>query len=415
MIGRAAARASQIVVTVLVMNAGCERGPNERPSSEQHPEWHVAATPAAVIGAWKGAPEYLFDRIRWVGIVGDDRVAIADGGSLSIRIFDTAGQHVRTFGREGSGPGEFRAPLGVWFSPPDTIHVFDAGLRRVSSFMVNGSLVGTRALAATGPLAYFATALSNGGLVLFWSETVRTGGEQRFTTGNPAIVPDAVHYEYIDPRGEHVGRLALEPGRWRYAPAGGVRPQSQGPVPALPAGAPVISHPFSPRPIHLARGDTIFLTDGMRPAVVARTSEGEIVRTIPLPPRALGSIETATVRLRRALEERADELNLGRLPSIPRVDSLPRIAAMLMDDQGFFWAKQYDPGTDASPLLPRRLYLAPHGGDWWVLDDRGNVEATVQLPAGFILKAVRGSLLAGITVDSMDVERVVLYRLLDRS
>ncbi len=54
---------------------------------------------------------------------------VAGGGFLNI--YDTAGKTVRTIGRKGGGPGEFRSPLRVAVGSGDTLYVIDDGNARI--------------------------------------------------------------------------------------------------------------------------------------------------------------------------------------------------------------------------------------------------------------------------------------------
>lgn len=72
----------------------------------------------------------------------DGSVIVADQGSQSILIIDSSGRHVRTLGRIGRGPGEFTGLRNIGFLG-DTIWAVDGGLRRVSMFTLDGSLLRT--------------------------------------------------------------------------------------------------------------------------------------------------------------------------------------------------------------------------------------------------------------------------------
>jgi hypothetical protein len=50
----------------------------------------------------------------------------------SIKVFDAAGRFERSFGREGSGPAEFRLILGLHVLDGDTLVVFDGSSRRMT-------------------------------------------------------------------------------------------------------------------------------------------------------------------------------------------------------------------------------------------------------------------------------------------
>ncbi len=59
-------------------------------------------------------------------------VIVADGSQQAIFFFDRAGRLVRTVGREGAGPGEFRSLRWLGWCPDGTLVAFDALLSRLS-------------------------------------------------------------------------------------------------------------------------------------------------------------------------------------------------------------------------------------------------------------------------------------------
>ncbi len=54
-------------------------------------------------------------------------------------MFDRHGQHVRTIGRQGSGPGEFAQVVGLDWAPDGTLWVVDPGNARISLFDTAGA------------------------------------------------------------------------------------------------------------------------------------------------------------------------------------------------------------------------------------------------------------------------------------
>jgi hypothetical protein len=52
----------------------------------------------------------------------------------SIVVFDAEGRHIKTFGREGEGPGELAAVAALFISPGDSLYAIDSGLYRLNVF-----------------------------------------------------------------------------------------------------------------------------------------------------------------------------------------------------------------------------------------------------------------------------------------
>ena len=98
--------------------------------------WGAEATlvPEVSIGELDGAEEYLFGGI-WSIAVDDDRgVYVLDAQARHVRVFDSAGEYVRTLGGRGEGPGEFRSAEAIALLPDGRLVVRDSGRNRVHVF-----------------------------------------------------------------------------------------------------------------------------------------------------------------------------------------------------------------------------------------------------------------------------------------
>jgi hypothetical protein len=60
-----------------------------------------------------GADSVWFGSVADVAVMSDGRFAVLDRLEKQIVLFDTAGSVVRRIGRDGNGPGEFRAPWAL--------------------------------------------------------------------------------------------------------------------------------------------------------------------------------------------------------------------------------------------------------------------------------------------------------------
>ena len=107
-----------------------------------------------------------------VGLIADAQhnIYVADGSE--IRVFDEQGQLVRRFGREGSGPGEFRSLQSIgWLG--DTLLTMDWRNVRIGLMTPTGEWVGQRELPAisgsrirfhqTGPAELYSSAVRRDG------------------------------------------------------------------------------------------------------------------------------------------------------------------------------------------------------------------------------------------------------------
>jgi hypothetical protein len=87
-------------------------------------------------------PDIGFSRIGGIAIDGQGAVYVLESQDRQIRVYDEDGSHIRTFGREGAGPGEFRNARLIGFRH-DTLAVGDASLGRITLFSRTGEVLET--------------------------------------------------------------------------------------------------------------------------------------------------------------------------------------------------------------------------------------------------------------------------------
>ncbi len=75
------------------------------------------------IGELDGEDPYLFSRIFSVAADPLGRILVTDGPAHDVRVFDPDGGFLFRIGGEGDGPGEFRSPCCVGFSPDGELWV----------------------------------------------------------------------------------------------------------------------------------------------------------------------------------------------------------------------------------------------------------------------------------------------------
>ncbi len=116
-------------------------------TEETRPRLELTAT----IGRATGDERYLFGDVRDLAVDGMGRVWVLDNQSRELRVFGSAGDHVRSIGGDGEGPGEFRNPNGIARDPTTRrMWVVDPATSRYTVFDTAGELVETRPRDATG-------------------------------------------------------------------------------------------------------------------------------------------------------------------------------------------------------------------------------------------------------------------------
>ena len=112
--------------------AGCER--TTRNASV--PTWSLRET--VRIGNGDEGPT-SFSWIKGLDEDASGHVYVYEQSTQDIRVFDANGQHLRTIGRRGSGPGELRNAEGIVFASDGALWVRDAANGRFSRFDREGA------------------------------------------------------------------------------------------------------------------------------------------------------------------------------------------------------------------------------------------------------------------------------------
>lgn len=104
----------------------------DRPSQR----WRIGGTPLLALGGAEAAGPTQFFRIVGVVRLTDGSIAVGDGSSREIRIFDVTGAHLHTLGGRGYGPGEFSSLWGLWRVGDSLVGV--DGVGRAQLFAADG-------------------------------------------------------------------------------------------------------------------------------------------------------------------------------------------------------------------------------------------------------------------------------------
>jgi hypothetical protein len=158
----------------------------------------------ATIGVETGADEYMLGEITALHAT-DDEIYVLDSSASKVRVYDFAGNHLRSFGRGGQGPGEFgRFAFGLNVAPDGRVYVGDVANRRISIHSPEGEAIDEIAFSSQVQCCRAGLVLADGGGV--WLQ-VRVADEDgpssragvRVHTvdgpvGEPILVPE-IEYE----------------------------------------------------------------------------------------------------------------------------------------------------------------------------------------------------------------------------
>jgi len=95
--------------------------------------------PVTTIPAEDAGP-YQFTVVFLGLLLPEGRIAVAEGATSEVRLFDAAGVHQGTIGRRGRGPGEFQMVSGLYRYRDDSLLAYDQGERRATVLPLAGGV-----------------------------------------------------------------------------------------------------------------------------------------------------------------------------------------------------------------------------------------------------------------------------------
>jgi len=358
--------------------------------------WSVDPDPALQIGAAEGAPAYQFSD-PWGAIeLADGRIVVTDGQVKEVRIFGPDGRHIRTFGGEGEGPGEFRMGPDLILAGPDTLLAWDLRAWRMSWFDEQGTLLRTQSLGPAlrdrplpGRSAGRGTwRLAPDGSLLLVGYEMQWEGERGWSTQPVVLFPSTD--EWSGP--------AIEIGEF---PSGSYTTVQQRLVLTHPFGI-ASSIAFHPEPfaVHVSDPEcwqvTRFGPDGEVQAVFRAA-----VPRLPITPDLMEIVrDSFTVRAPRNPVVSSPEAFLEALTQLDMPDSIPAIGAVHTDTEGNLW------------VLRRTSRYQPDEPLADVLDPDGTWLGTVRLRDGVVrvLSIGTGNLIV-LARDALDVPYIRVHRI----
>jgi 6-bladed beta-propeller protein len=106
--------------------------------------WPGPATlvPEVVIGALDGPEEYIFGELVSLAVGPAGELFAMDRQVPALRVYNPDGSYRTTFGRDGSGPGEYKRPDGGMAVIGDRLVIRDPGNGRITVYDMSGAHIG---------------------------------------------------------------------------------------------------------------------------------------------------------------------------------------------------------------------------------------------------------------------------------
>lgn len=344
------------------------------------PRWSVEPRPIIDIASTATNGDMLIGTPVWAARLADGGVVVADPGLPGIRFFDASGKPVRSVGRNGEGPGEFRAPQWVGVCSGGHIFTWDWRLYRLTEFDANGALIGSRPVPTVeGP---FTSACSRTGVFGFIGIADPRGAKATDLGGGFMVAEGLAKMALTNSLGVETANLGqISPGEVMASRVGGQRPLGRWTTYAL-------------------SGDRVFVGTAQAPTVEVHDFTGKQVATI----RLAISLRVPT----RALMEAAVDNAVGWAPAparaqmkevmlqVPLPAALPPYKSIHAENDGTLWVVTSFPGDPTTELRG--------------FSSNGAPIATLSLPVGLRVFEVGTDFVLGAFEDASGEERVRAYR-----
>ncbi len=375
---------------VVTDSAGVSIVESREAAWEPGEEWRLDSVPAVRIGGAEEAdPAYDLLQVSDAVRLSDGAIALINNGTSEVRYYDATGGHLRTVGRNGDGPGEFRAMETLDRSAGDTLHVYDYMLRRFTSLAPDGTLLGSRGLRAALEGAFLRplARLADGSWVAT-AQLFRGEGETGVRRDSLTLLRLAPG---VDSIADSIGRF---PATEMYISRGGEGATRFVTFSLVPFG-------LSTRVV--AGGGRIFVGNPERYLIQVYRSDGALERSIRRPVEREPVAESDVARLREhelaETDPRFREQVESKWANAPVAALKPAFAHLTVDSEGALWVEG-----------PRVLDTDAGHAD--VFDPQGRLLGRVPLPASFRITDIGPDYVLGVARDAdTGLEQVRLYRL----
>ena len=326
-------------------------------------------------------------QVRGGAILSDQRIVIANSGNRELRLYSRDGRLIRTIGRPGEGPAEFRAVTNVIVDAADSIFVFDWLLRRISVFSSNGEY------ARSVSTAHLTAGVAQPDLIGFFGRNEILVGLRASIdpTAKPGIQRPEAKYLLIDRQGRIMDTVATVPDAERW-----VRHATQ-------AGAFLTAPlPFGKTTSVAVNSANIIFADQGSPEIRVVNRRGVVARASksPWPSQPLRSSDV----------EKYKEWRLANVPEVGRAGEQRTLAEVPIPTSSPSFGRVHSAMT--GELLIERFRAVPSDpGEAVLLSRDGRQMLKIRVPAKLEIMWIGEGLLLALTKDELDVEAIAVYRI----
>lgn len=358
------------------------------------PVWEVSPEPVAEVS---GNEPPFFGSIGEVAFFRDGAFLVEDNQTDELRLFNSTGNLVRLVGGPGEGPGEFRNITELNVMPGDTFVTYDRRLYRISVFDPSGELAKTvtvtREDGGQGTLALDAWGFGSERFLLHRMsdrDSADSTPRPRRSQRDAVLLPLDGDGMVDGPPIRFTGGYSVQ-----FEGGGTASPFGNEPIVEVSSGALVYGSALD--------YELTVASPDLRPRMILRWGGWKR----PLLAETVNEI-------RRQFEAGWEEVGAAQPELVERIvealfspeimpDTLPVLGPVFFDESGRLWVSRFVPS----------IYTWGEEDSWHVLDADGHPRARIQLPPDAQLRAVSGDRIALVIRDSLDVEHLKIFRILD--
>ena len=338
------------------------------------------------IGELDGEEPYMLHRAGSGARLSDGRIMVGNHGSSEVRMFDSSGTHLVSWGGEGEGPGEFMslthaAPwpgdsIVAWYAPGLGISVFDSEGNYGRSFVL------------------------------------QSGEAEVWLRPRPiAVRADGTILSINDPEDADTAVVEIWDGGGALVASLGSHPHREVIVTTNERGFRELSLPAYGRELVTGRwGDLVVASHTIRYEIRAFRGDGTLARVVrrehvlraPTQEDRERYIEKQLAMFATIPDYPSGLVEQARrsLESKPLAETFPAFSTVLSDDVGNLWVREYD--------FPREERPAPL---WTVFDPEGRVLGFIETPKGLRIDQIGEDFILGNYRDELEVEYLQVWPL----